>query len=824
MNQTKKYLLFGCMAAVLVTAGSFPAFAGDSELYGVSLDQEEQAKAPVALDITAVYGKTARLGSFVPLKIRLYGQSESAFQGTLTVLTLESDNNGTAEPYEYSWSVEVSPAETKNMELYVPLGQKNGRIYLTLKDAKNRTMGETSMDFDVSKEERRLLAGVIENRPGNLNWLDGVSLNYGMVQSKTVEIAKEDFPDDPRGLSMFDLLIVNGIDCGTLDQAQKEAVADWVSDGGTLILGTGKNGGKTLELLSEMQTDITLEDAKTVWIGMGTEYADQNPAESEVRLNYAQAEIPGASERMVTDGTPLLKIMSCGNGRIGVLGIDLSEITGFVKRNPSYAAWFLGEVFREKELNKIYYYSYGRDADYWNAQNLVSGGNAKRLPNLVLYGFVIFGYLVIAGPGLYLMLKRKGLNRYYGGSLLVFSAAACVVIWAMGGKTRFTSEFCTSATILDAENDTVREKTFLNIRTPDSSGFSVKLTPDYRVSPLTRSGRYDTVRVENFEKNIQAAIGIRKEADDTVIFSRRSKAFDSRYFLLERETEMQGKTDASLTVSGGKISGYVENHLPVKLENAAVYLYGQVVILGDLEPGQRIELENEKLLVWPVGMTWLLADRVCGYPDRADDSNEEYMENIQKSGLGGYFADHYYSRYNPEVRLGGFIPSSYAGSAGIPADDQDGKTFYTEPVSCQMGKDGEIYRCGQMAEPSVSTGMGVSYGNAMVLYGTDPVIVEYDPGTDIQIGTYSFLPVSEQFFEDARYSYIGRFSGEASFYNEKTGTYDPVDIRKQDFTREELSDYIAADGKITVRYSGGNDAENGTSQALPLLMVTGREN
>ena len=322
MNQTKKYLLFGCMAAVLVTADSFPAFAGDSELYGVSLDQEEQAKAPVALDITAVYGKTARLGSFVPLKIRLYGQSESAFQGTLTVSTLESDNNGTAEPYEYSWSVEVSPAETKNMELYVPLGQKNGRIYLTLKDAKNRTMGETSMDFDVSKEESRLLAGVIENRPGNLNWLDGVGLNYGMVQSKTVEIAKEDFPDDPRGLSMFDLLIVNGIDCGTLDQAQKEAVADWVSDGGTLILGTGKNGGKTLELLSEMQTDITLENAKTVWIGMGTEYADQNPAESEVRLNYAQAEIPGASERMVTDGTSLLKIMSCGNGRIGVLGID----------------------------------------------------------------------------------------------------------------------------------------------------------------------------------------------------------------------------------------------------------------------------------------------------------------------------------------------------------------------------------------------------------------------------------------------------------------------------------------------------------------------
>ena len=42
-----------------------------------------------------------------------------------------------------------------------------------------------------------------------------------MVQSKTVEIAKEDFPDDPRGLSMFDLLIVNGIDSGLLTRHRK---------------------------------------------------------------------------------------------------------------------------------------------------------------------------------------------------------------------------------------------------------------------------------------------------------------------------------------------------------------------------------------------------------------------------------------------------------------------------------------------------------------------------------------------------------------------------------------------------------------------------
>ena len=138
-----------------------------------------------------------------------------------------------------------------------------------------------------------------------------------------------------------------------------------------------------------------------------------------------------------------------------------------------------------------------------------------------------------------------------------------------------------------------------------------------------------------------------------------------------------------------------------------------------------------------------------------------------------------------------------------------------------MGTDGEVYRCGQIREPSVTSGIEANYGNSMILYGTDPVVVEYDPGTDIVIEKFSFLPVSDDFFQGNQYSYIRPFSGETSFYNEKTGSYDPVDIRKQDFSREELADYIAADGKITVRYTAGSNAEIGVSQTLPLLMVRG---
>ena len=313
MNQKKKKLLVGWFAAGMVLAGTCSSFAKEAEPYGASLESKNRESAPVAVDVTAVYGKTAKLGSFVPLKVSLYGQSETAFTGTLFISTLESNNDDGVEEYGYSYPVEVSFGETKTMELYVPLGQKSGKIYLTLKDKSNRTMGETSMDFDISREENRILVGVLEKDPGKLEWLDGVSLNYGMLTSKRIEIQGEDFPEDSRGLSMFDVLIVNDYDCRKFDNDQKEAVMDWVSDGGVLLVGTGRNAEKTLGILDE-KLKITTREPETVWVGMGTEYAGDSPVETEVRLTYTEPVITGASEQMVTDGTPLLKMKNYGKG------------------------------------------------------------------------------------------------------------------------------------------------------------------------------------------------------------------------------------------------------------------------------------------------------------------------------------------------------------------------------------------------------------------------------------------------------------------------------------------------------------------------------
>ena len=64
MRNKKKQLLFGCLAALVLSAGAFPAFAQDQDSFSTNMESSSQNSVPVAVDITAVYGRNAKPGSF----------------------------------------------------------------------------------------------------------------------------------------------------------------------------------------------------------------------------------------------------------------------------------------------------------------------------------------------------------------------------------------------------------------------------------------------------------------------------------------------------------------------------------------------------------------------------------------------------------------------------------------------------------------------------------------------------------------------------------------------------------------------------------------
>ena len=108
----RKYAVILSLFLVLVSC-SFLSYGLDSANSG----------PPVSMEVSSIFGEIGKMGVHVPVSVRLYGQSASPFVGTVKVSTLETGAGSEEEIYEYLYPVQVNTAETKELEIYIPLGQ-----------------------------------------------------------------------------------------------------------------------------------------------------------------------------------------------------------------------------------------------------------------------------------------------------------------------------------------------------------------------------------------------------------------------------------------------------------------------------------------------------------------------------------------------------------------------------------------------------------------------------------------------------------------------------------------------------------------------------
>ena len=782
---------------------------------------------PVSMEVSSIYGNIGKMGVHVPLSVRLYGQKEGQFTGILCVQTLENGAEEGEEIYEYQYPVEIGMAETKEMKLYVPLGQRSSETHVILKDTAGDEIVSKNIDFEISKDRGRLLIGAFTERFDEIEYLDGVSLDYGMVRSQLLELDEKICPDNEKGLELLDIIVINHFDTDSLSDRQLSAVKSWVEDGGTLLIGTGAKVYSTLGTMAEDLVELPIEGIYYKNINLGTEYAEKAPGDSDVNMAYADILIPDGDVVEESDGIPLLTMVKRGNGQVGIYSYDLGEITQFVEKNPSYVIKMLTNVLGEDKISQLYYYSsYGVDEDYWNAYSLVNTGSADRLPNLGMYAVVILIYIGLVGPGLYLFLKKKDMSQIYGTAVVVTSVGISAVIYLMGVGTRFTSQFFTVASVVEMDSSSVEETSYLNVRTPDNRPLSVTIPASYDVTPLNRTSRYNEQTVTEFEKEKSGSVELRFAESGTLLSAKKSKAFEPRFFKLTKESARvpEGNISGSLTWYDGKITGKIVNQMSCKLEDAALMLYGQMYLIGDMEPGETREFSEEELLVWPVGMSYMVSGMITGSDEAADKTDSEYLRNAEKSSLYTYYIGDKYYNYTSEARLLAMGPSG-----GILSDETfreqeaEGMVLYAANIDVFSGETGRVYRSGLVNKPEVTSGSGSFYGDGLTMYGTEPIAVEYFLGEGLNVEKLSFLTVSADFVENSDYYYVKLFDGAAYFYNRTTREYDRVDLSKVHFTAEELRPYLSQENSIIVKYAVGESNTAGVSSLLPHLMVTGRE-
>lgn len=787
---------------------------------------QAEVRLSVEMDVSYGFGDTAKGDRYLPIRVMLDNLADSDFNGTVEILTTESS----MEVYRYDYSVELKPLEKREELYYIPLGVRSDQLFVTLRGTNGAELVRKRLKLNISKEVSDVFVGVLSKTPEELSFLNEVGIRYGSIRTKVVNLNKNNVPEDAKGLDQLDLLIVTDYDLNELSDIQQNAIMSWAEGGGTILFGGGDKFKESMGKFASEFLDFPIGTPALKQVNLGAEYSQSAPQDSVLELVCADMTLKNGSILISGDDFPLLSFAHRKKGRVAAAAFEIADIGGFCEEHPGFLEKFLMLVFGETRINELSQMDYyGFSSLYFSVQGLVNTGNVDRLPNVTAYTVTIVIYILLIGPGIYLLLKKKSLQRFYIAGVAICAVFFTIMIYMMGVKTRFRGPFFTYATILDASETAAEEETFINVRSPFNKPFAVKLSPDYIVRPITKSYYYDSVTAAEFtgEENYRTAIV--NEREGTELRVRDTAAFTPKMFTLNKPVKNDAKLGLKADVSffDGRISGTVTNNFDYRLENAALILYGKAVLIGDLEPGETVSLDGRENINYPLSYAYVFAQSVTGADqyDKADISDEKYMLAQDRTRLLSFYMESNINEYSPDARFVAFSPKKNEKEFLVDKNFiTEGITLVTSSVEVQRTRDGVVYRSALEQEPNVISGSYQPRYNSMYTgEPSEPAVIEYSLGNDLELSKLTFEELSPEFIGNQKYPYLAAFQGKMYFYNYNTGHNDLVEEKKKSYTAEELKPYLSPSNTITIKYVSESTGEYGWDKLLPLLYVTGKE-
>jgi hypothetical protein len=427
-------------------------------------------------------------------------------------------------------------------------------------------------------------AGVLGEVPPALERVR-VTMPDGVPRAPAVlRLTGELFPRRGEELNAFRTILVTGPGASALTGEQRRALVDWVKSGGRLVVGGGLEINEALAVLPG--------DTISVTVGEMAERSDWQPAARWLGTSVpgpASAPVAclsGAGDPWGPQGSPLGMQFNLGEGSVTVLGF-----------NPNQAPWRAGapgESLWQKFLAPSDHEKWGYDPyynDYMHGSlvHLTNNLPAEAFPGWRPVGLFLLAFLVLAAPGVYLLLRRVRHPEYawvavpllavlFAGSVYLY------MVWTGG------SVLANVVQVVD-NRDTAQPAgyTAVGYFAPTRPNFEAVLEdPDRPVQVQALGGRPPELMNEDDEPPFTVIRG----SDLTVRFSDASQ-WNMRgiSFRNDNVAETARGLTASVEVEGNKIKGRVQNKTGLNLDHVTFFFGSDYKVAGDLKPGESAGVE-----------------------------------------------------------------------------------------------------------------------------------------------------------------------------------------------------------------------------------------
>ncbi len=355
----------------------------------------------------------------------------------------------------------------------------------------------------------------------------------------------------------------------------------------------------------------------------------------------------------------LVNAIGKGAGIIAVAGMDFTQnpIASY-PGNKLFFANLIETMIGNKIWDNMnsysgyYYYDYGDE--YYYLTSLAEAVNSAPLPPMLIY-IVIIGLYLVGGLVVYFILRQKKKSMLFWGAQAALALAFAVVVYLAGFTTRKISPEFNAAVITELSDDTTpAEITAVGeLLMPKTKAYEVSFLREYTLELLSDNNYYGynlsnrdydeyylaerlSIDAYNYEFRNTKALGnqgflftktedMRRNVDiqlkinekngtytEISVDATEDTGFSKGYInaptimyydmsatgIAIKETKVMGTTTSGLTYSytGSGLAGVVTNNYGVTLEDAIIFFEGKFYLLGDIAPGESVNVEDADVI------------------------------------------------------------------------------------------------------------------------------------------------------------------------------------------------------------------------------------
>ena len=393
----------------------------------------------------------------------------------------------TSSKVGYDVDISVPSGSTKEYITNVPMEyvDVNSAVLAVIYDKSMKKQYMEKFQGIFNKYTGRFTMGLLSDSPEKLGFIDmgGQGIQR---DDETYEVKLEEKKADSLDLDTLDGLVIDDYDTGVLDKKTIISIKNWVNNGGVLILGTGDSAEKVLK-------------------GFG----DDDVIGLSAGESYEQSVVGGSGDFYQAN------MLEMGNYNDYNFVSDNSYVKSYGYGCIFVSAFCLGDISKNEDdglmvMNNIYTgiapYTSSSNSGYGNTNTYVierfqgyMEEPAKTGTGLLV--FIVTVYVILAGPGIYLILNAMKKREIIWWVIPCLSLLFVGFLFLMSFSKRIRGVTLKTVDIVDYSVN--KNETFIIGYNPDPSSWKFEMKDPYITGSVLSCGFYDSnsLRVDGSVKN-----------------------------------------------------------------------------------------------------------------------------------------------------------------------------------------------------------------------------------------------------------------------------------------------------------------------------------